>query len=449
MRIRFGLLREFVQLLFEEEGEGARLDAEEAQAKADYESANAAVQAWDVELAKKNAFIARARELGLNPEGESARKKLRSLPEFNYDPKVIQKKRSTLENDLKKARDRYGAYDPSVTGYERASVAKKSGVAQYPSKTAKVYKSIDSIKPNQLYRWDDPLWGKAIKSIPLGFAKGGTTDDKQSGTGPGEARLAVILGGHVQGGGTSFDITTQDERQWEVKGLKGPKDLVRPGTEGLAAFEKPRQRLMKLMKALRNFTIVVKKLGLADSAAEGDRKVFEFVKGFIDEEFEWIVGKGEISGDRFRSLRAALKAVSVLKQRWEKEGNIESDDDTIIGLGKKHVKVDRPTFVDVAKRVDKAVPDAGVLSAKNDMEIALSTIKDPSFDDPRAFFDEWFASVDIRRVFEQVDGVFIVTPEGFFLVPAGLFKESFKFIKVSQAKPKFAYVKYNVVDEED
>lgn len=448
MRMRFGLLREFLQILAEE-GEGARLDAEEAQAKAVYEKAQAALQTWEAEMAKKNAFIARAREMGLNPEGESARKKLRSQPEFAYDPKVVQKKRETLEKDLKKARDKYGAYDPSVTGYERARVTKKPGAqAQYPAKTAKVYMPIGSIKPNQLYKWDDPLWNKVVKGIPLGFTKGGTSDDKQSGTGPGEARLAVILGGHVQGGGTSFDITTQDERQWEVKGLKGPKDLVRPGTEGLAAFEKPRQRLMKLMKALRNFTIVVKKLGLADSAGEGDKKVFEFVKGFIDDEFEWIVGKGEISGDRFRSLRAALKAVSVLKQRWE-QGGIEPDLDTTVGLGKKSVKVDRPTFVDVAKRVDKAAPDAGVLSAKDDMEIALSTIRDPAFDDPRIFFDEWFASVDVRRVFEQVDGVFIVTPEGFFLVPAELFKDSFKFVKVSQAKPKFAYAKYNVIDEAD
>ena len=60
----------------------------------------------------------------------------------------------------------------------------------------------------------------------------------RSGVGPGEDRLAAILGGEVQGQSESFDLQVGSgpfAGKWEVKAPDNSSE-IRPGTEGITAF---------------------------------------------------------------------------------------------------------------------------------------------------------------------------------------------------------------------
>lgn len=440
-RVNDNLLREYVTMLLEagDEPVWARLDAEERSAKQAYDDAINDLNVWRKEVAKRDAFVNRARELGLSPSGESARKKLKSDPRYAYDPKIVQKQERTLLAQLEKAKDLWGAYDPSVTGYKRAApTTQSSQQVALPQKGKKVYATPSDIKPMRWYDWNDPRWAKAIAGIPYGSR--GSGSDSSAGIGPGEARLAKIFGGEIQGGGVSFDIVTPDGRQWEVKALEGATDTIRPESEGRAAFAIPKARMDRIIKQIRMFGNVVKKLELSDDVGPDTKKVLDYIEHFVNADGDMII-KGELSKERIIALRSALRALSAVKKTWESEGQTEVD--TTIGISGKDVELDKPTFVDVAKKVDAAVPDAGVLSGFDERDLALSCLVDPCFSDPRSFFDEWFESVDIDRIFEQVDGVFIVNQSGFNKVPKGLFKKAFKFVSVTQGKPRFEYVYYN------
>jgi len=90
---------------------GEELEALEKSAKEKYEAAQAELAAWDVNDRKKQAFLAKAKELGMKPDSERARK-LKTNPDFAFDPKLSQKQRKTLEDNLEKAEDNYSAFNP-------------------------------------------------------------------------------------------------------------------------------------------------------------------------------------------------------------------------------------------------------------------------------------------------------------------------------------------------
>jgi len=427
-------LRSYVRLVLEAVGTGSRLDAEEAAALERYRAAQAQLERWDAEHRKKLAFVRAAEVLGLNPDGEAARARLKGDPGLRYDHKVLQTKRTSLVNDVEKARRAYAAYAPLDAGPRepRKSRTDEPEPVNLPDPARAPLARIANIRPNQLCSWDDPRWRAVVSKIPLGFSGAAI-----AGPGPGEERLARIFGGAVQGSSVSFDLVTQDGRRWEVKGLKDPSDTVRPGAEGRRAFMRTKHRLDGIMRQLRSFSRIVSNAGLAASFDEQESGLVSYVVDFIKDDFEEIVSKGEVTYPRRNALRAALKAAAALKRAWAHVGSDRPIDTTIAMAGGDYV-VDKPTYVDVARRVERAV-DVRVLSGMEEQEIALTTLRDPAFDDPSRFLDEWFASININAVFQQVDGVFIVTPAGFYLVPRESFRNAFRFVKVSQNQPRFAY----------
>lgn len=441
------LLRECIRILCEAEGDsdlvGSRLDAEEATAKAEYDKAKEVLAAFDAEIAKKQAFIAKAKELGLNPNGDSKEiKRLKLQPEYKFDYKMIgveDQRRNALQARVDKARNYYASYAPLEAGGAPKSPASVEPVSKgkLPDPNKPSVAQISDIKPVREYRWDDPRWKKIVAKHGPIFGKKSGGDDDKTGTGPGEAHLADIFGAEVQGGGTSFDLVTKDGRKWEVKGLDSPSALIRPGTEGLRAYAKTKRHLDNVMRQMKAFVSATKKVALDKQLDDQEQNALSVVVDFIDHDYEEIVGKGEITGPRRKALRAALKAIKVLREQWQQQG-VDTDFDTTVGLGGQEIAVDKPTYVDVAKKVKKAT-DVDVLQGVQGKELALASLKDTAFEDPSKFLNEWYESVDVNIVFEQVDGVFIVTPTGFYLVPKAFFKRAFKFDKVSQGKPKFVF----------
>lgn len=435
------LLRETIKLILEDDERiSARLDSEEKSAKAAYDAAVSELQKWDEENAKRLALLDKAESLGIKIGDNKASKDLRKQPAFNYDPKVLQKKRENLVAAVDKTRDLLGAYDPRITNFKRAQKDVKTTPAAMPDGSEKVYMPIGQVKPTIWYSWADPRWAKAIKNVPYGSSKD-KTGDETVGVGPGEERLAIIFGGKVQGPSVSFDLVTPDERRWEVKALETASTLLRPGTEGTAALAKPMKRLISICKQLSLFSKVVQRLGPELVAMDDeDLATFQYIKDFVDNDIE-VITRGELSTEKFKLIRAILKATIALKQKWHVKK--KPDSSYTIGLGDKDIAVDKPTFIDVAKRVQKASPDEDVLSSFEERELAVSPLKDSAFENVNSFFDEWFDSVDIERVFSQVDGVFIVNTSGFNMIPRQLFKKAFKFEVISQMKPKFSYTMYN------
>lgn len=429
---------------------GEYLDASERAAKEAYEAAKAALAAWDDNEKKRLALIAaieekaREQKISVRTAKDKYQASLKNDPIYAYDPKLGAKKRKTFEDELAKAEEEYAEYNPELRGYvtKKKGGAKSTADAVLPDKKTKTHVSIDEVKPLIWYVWPEKVVKKSGLSYGSKSAKLAPEDtgpDAAAGTGPGEEWLAHIFGGKVQGGGVSFDVVTPDGRAWEVKQLLSPSETIRPGTEGLKAYTGPRKRLESIMRQLKNFVTVAKKPMFDTVFDEEDKKKINFVSVFVEDDYEMIVDKGEFSDDRRIRLRSALKTVSEFKKRHSssRDGDTVSVD-TRVSLNDKEVKVDKPTFIDVAKRVERATGNKEVLKDFQVIELLTSTLKDAAFDSPTEFFNEWYNAIDLTKVFAQVDGIFIVNPRGYMMIPRSMLKNALKFNKVTQGRPRFA-----------
>lgn len=419
---------------------GDDFDAQENSAKESYEAAVAKLAAWDDNEAKKQALINKAKELGVTVD--TAKKRLKGDPAYQFDVNLAAKKRKTLEDEVEKTKAAYAAYEPHpeyIANSTKNAGGKSTDNKELPPPGKKVYLSIDDVKPLTWYTWP-----KIVHQSGKSFGSSSTkTGDEVTGTGPGEEWLAYILGGQMQGAGVSFDIVTPDSRTWEVKAIYSPTEVIRPGTEGIRALDKSRKRIEKIMLQLKNFSIVSRRPGFFEKSdlSEVDQKIIAFVHTFIEDNFEMIVSKGEISRERFIALRGVLKAIGKFKLYHGQKPNDDAVKvDTYVSLNDKQIKVDKPTFIDVAKRVERSTGDKTIMSQFEKFDILLSTLKDVAFDNPTEFFNEWFNSIDVNNVFSQVNGLFVVNTEGFIMIPKGSLKKAFRFQLVSQGRPKFSFV---------
>jgi len=171
--------------------------------------------------------------------------------------------------------------------------------------------------------------------------------------------------------------------------------------------------------------------------SDDDKDVIAYVKDFVIAERAMISEKGEISEERITSLYTVLDQVEDFVKRWSKKEDIRPGEQpgTEVALNDKEYNVDKPTFVDIARKIQKAT---GEKPPVDDIEILLSALRHPAFVSPTEFLDNFFDSVDPEAVFSQTSGVFIVNPRGFMMLPRGTLKDTLIFKKVTQGKPRFA-----------
>ena len=424
----------FENMLIEaEETMGAQFERDEETSKQNYEEKKNALVLWDENNHKKQAFNIEAKRLGLSPTGDAARR-LKLNPKFNYNAILASKQKDSLLKDLDKAEAHYASYNPQIRGYrrERKQYIKKALNRKLPSKKH----SQMNINTIPGLKWID--WPKDIKNCGFSYGSKASVNDHEtaSGVGPGEEWLGWVFGAEVQGGTVSYDLITQDGLSWEVKQLLKPSDLIRPGTEGLKAFDDARVRLNKIMIQIKEFVIIAKKIKLGSMLSDEDHKRLDYLSDFTSDQFEMIVTKGEISKERLIDLRAALYAINKIKLNVGENKNNKLK--TSVSLNRKTYVVDKPTFIDVAKKIEKSTNNSSVLNDIEEVDIAMTTLRDKAFDDPKKFFNEWFESIKISHVFSQIDGgVFIVNPKSFMMIPIDSAQAVIKFDSVSQGKPKF------------
>lgn len=444
------LLREYIlNILSEAETPGSSFEREEEDAKTKFLKASSDLEAWDAENAKKKAYLKKLADMGLSPTSTSAAAKaLLKNPEYKFDSDILKKRRETLAGNLESAKEIYGKYEPSVIGYEKTGKKKKETEEKSP----------EFRKPAPGFAWNGQptykgksvsmqwvSWPANIKKLSgAGFGKQKEGERGEAmGTGPGEKWLATIFGGAVAGGSVSYDVIMPDGTKCESKELDSPSSLVRPGTEGLAAIEKARDRMGVVLSQLKDFVDATsadaKKF--KDVMSVEEKKIVVYIRNFLADEYENIMGKGEISRERVAYLRSVLKQAKILKAAHQSSEKDTADVKPTITLNKKTKTVSRPTFIDIAKKVEKEVGEEDILDDFQAWDLVLNCLKDTAFNDYAKFLDEWYASVSVEEVFRQTDGVFIVNEtQGFFWVPKASLKSMLRFEVVSQGKPKFRFL---------
>lgn len=424
---------------------GEEFEKDEKAAKVAYDKAVANLKDWEENQKKKASFDAALNNLRKAGVGEErARKQLRTQAGLDYDPHFAsQKRRETIENEIEKTKKEYGKFDPSVLGYARSvsgsRIKKDEPGKKQPPKDTKSLMKISDIAPLIWHPW--PAKVKNNKGMSYGSKSAGSDVEIAAiGTGPGEEWLAYLLGAQIQGGGESYDLVTSDGKTWEVKQVLRAGDDIRCGTEALKAFDASQQRLNRIMNQIKNFVISAESIDLSDHLSDENVKQLAYINSFIDSEFEMIVSKGEISRERFIDIRSTLNILYKLKHTLNPFSD-QKKIPTTISFNDKRIPVDKPTYVDVAKRVEKATNRQDILSDENAVDVVFSVLRDPAFNDPTTFFNEWFDGIDVNSVFSQVNGgLFIVNPSGFMKIPKSAINKVVKFKRVSQGKPKFALV---------
>jgi hypothetical protein len=443
-------LREFIRkVLNERSGMGTYLAGLEVAAKLAYDAAQETLKVWEGEDVKRQAFFAKCKELGIKASSAVA-DKLRRTPEYSWNVKMIQKQKSTLVKEVQKTRAEYARYVAEAEDMASVPKLKKSEPeGRMPAADKKVYLSPGEMKPLVPYRWDDPKWYKAIKKIPLGFSEKATDTSAAALTNnPGEARLAVIFGAEQQGGSVSFDLRDQQGRRWECKGLKGPSDTIRPGTLGIIASETAVRNMVALLNQILNFTKEIKRVGLQNVATTPEQvKRVHVIENFITTEYDAIVKAGEISTERFTHITRCLRTLGALKKEWN-EGVSEKGPEQVAIAGKT-IAVPRENFPGLARKLTKISPESALINTIDARERCLSWLTGNSkttlaYDDYTQWLDDWDESIDVRKIFKDVDGVMIINPDGFTKIPKNMLSQVLTLARFSAGVPRYAFSGRNI-----
>jgi len=404
----------------------------------EYEAAKADYDRWNDEQVKYERAAAFARQRGIDPNNASAMLKLRrQFPEYDYDPKILKKEKQVkdrLSVARRAARPEYNVDIGSLPfdSSDEEEEEPESGVrARLPAPGKPVYLSSEKMQPMHFYPWAD---FEHIGLPPLGGF-----DDFAGGAHPGEARLAKILGAELQGDSVSFDLVDQRGMKWEVKGLQRPASLIRPGVEGIAAAKPATDKMMKVVTEIEAFVSRIEE-GNPSQACDSIEQMRRFValRKFVDREKKEIERK-EISAGRFEAIALALENVSALRKAWDYETRKTLKG--TIGAGEKSLEVSRFKLVKMLRMLADEDPDAlDLLSTYEPRELALAELDTKeAYDNPWDWMNAWDASIDVEKIF-NVDGLLIVTPEGFTMVPRQMMRSVLELRRLSQDAPRYAFV---------
>lgn len=411
---------------------GEEFEVLEKAAREKYDAAVARLKAYDVNHAKHELYLKKFKDVSVQLKSQKkARSALLSDPATAYDHSLVQLSRDKLENDVKKAREALGSFDPSAVDYavvRKPKVIRSSQPEPFDAKGA-----LHSLKKFKSLKWH--RWPRTSKKY----------EPSMVGTGPGEERLAHLFGAKVVGGSESYDIIMPNGTTWEVKQIVSASDPLRPGTEGKKAVDNARRRINRIMVQLKNFTSLARKLNVKELVPQRNAAQIELIATFVDEQFEQIVGAGELSRRTMIDIRSVLKTAKDFK---DVVGSAEGTDGVVkdkqkVAFNDVEVEVDKQTYVSLARAVRKATGKNDVITDVNAFDMLLSTLKDKAFENVTAFLNEWFESVDPDDVFSKVTGgMFIVNQRGFIIVPKDMIGSVLQFERITQGMPRYSFKAY-------
>ena len=286
-------------------------------------------------------------------------------------------------------------------------------------------------------------WPKAVAKIPY---------HKEEGVGPGERRLAKILGGEVQGGSATFDLMTPMGK-FEVKEPTGGfHGGVRVESEGIAALEGNLTKIKNVVKRIENvFGASAKPEMMAAAKEMYPPETLQKIVNFATKPetkgqtaIQWIM-RGEIGAKRLRALGDVLLLInsgllnesiirtarSVQKALAEEKYVELGDTDHDVAVKKP---VDTTTYVKVGKALDMS-PDEMKVTPSDMLRSALNT---SAFLEPDSFINNIVsAPVKASQVFGHTDGLILVQQSGYMIIPRAELDQKMQFLRISKGKPYF------------
>jgi len=251
--------------------------------------------------------------------------------------------------------------------------------------------------------------------------------------GPGEDRIAFVLGGEVQGGNVSYDILDPEGQKWEIK-EPSPDGTIRPGTEGKAAISKTRNDLEDAVRKLRKGLNIVQRS--ADVTAILSKENIEMIRDFLIKD-EPMIKKGEVSKGRIERLRNILNLIKKLIDE-----NTLSDDQKKVEMGDEDHTVSQEigvkTYIKLGHELNLSKKDLKV----DDKEIFASVFNHEPFNNPDDFIDEvWKNAAKASDVFGHTAGVILVHPDGFRIIKNQDLDKNLLFSIITQGTAKFKVTK--------
>lgn len=254
-----------------------------------------------------------------------------------------------------------------------------------------------------------------------------------AGIGPGEARLAWMMGGEVMGGSVSHDIEAGDGTAWEVKEPKGGS--IRAGTESTAASTGMRQSIENVTKRIaRGIKSARKALDFRKFMAVED---YQKIVAFIEQDAPMIM-KAEIPPERMKRLLDVMLIINSAMQGEVKDKGEDAGAQKYVELGdeEQHVKkdVDLATYIKVGQAAD--VPDEEL--KVSDKEMFAAFFNTPAFRDPQTWFQKtWQEGVKASAVFGHCDGVILVSKDQYRVILKAQLDTEMPFLSLTQARAKF------------
>ncbi len=261
---------------------------------------------------------------------------------------------------------------------------------------------------------------------------------KQKGVGPGEERLAKLLGGKVMGGGESYDITDAEGNKWEVKepsgGLKGE---IRPGTEGLAAVQVAFGKIKNVVSRIES-VFGNKTRSHTATAAEAvvGPDVITKIKAFVDNEAPMLM-KGEVSRGRMAALGEVLHLINAALGDQNAPDTVNAVTKHV-EMGDEETKiekdVDLSTYVKLGKVMKLDVKDLNVTPG----DMLRSTFNGLAFRNPDKFMEmSWEKAALASIVFGHTNGVILVSDTGYRIVPNPELDKVLVFNRITKGFPHF------------
>lgn len=275
-------------------------------------------------------------------------------------------------------------------------------------------------------------WPASVKKIAYDDAS-----ERKSGIGPGERRLAKLLGGEVMGGGESYDVVDREGNKWEVKeptgGLKGE---IRPGTEGLAAVQVAFSKIKHVIEQIDGVFGSKKRVKTAAAAEKVmDSATVKKIQEFVTSEAPMLM-KGEVSKGRMAKLLEILHLISAVL--GDKEPSNDEAKPKHVEMGDEETKVEKDvdlnTYVKLGKVMNLDAKDLNVTPG----DMLRSSFSGRAFRDPDAFMEKsWNKAALASDVFGHTSGVILVSDVSFRIVPRVELDKVLVFSRITKGFPHF------------
>ena len=277
--------------------------------------------------------------------------------------------------------------------------------------------------------WPPPPTDAQGNKLPDPYPYEQTAADFSEKIGPGERKLANVIGSDPpMGQGYSYDLT-KDGYRYEVKSITKDNKSVRAAVEGMKLFGKIRRQIDDVLVQIKIFVEKYKQV-------HGEDRMTAQIESFLSSEEDEIIA-GNISDTRMKKFSSVIQLVV---RSLEKKGvKISDKDKRKVSIDGVEYETTDNVYNTILDLIGKNVKD---MDPSQQNKFLASILKSDAFDDVDAFFDSIENALKPSNMFSDVvDGLFIVRQDGYFYMDIEDIDDNFEFKKISQGRPEYEFLK--------